>query len=242
MNLLNKTIECAVILAPNFGDAQIDELGDIQSMLGGTVFNHESKDDSTVFVASDLGTCAKVIITKEKTTFVGGEGDTVDKIASLRETVKDMKGHEAARIKSRIARLKGGVATIRVGASSSIEMREKKERLDDALNATKAALEEGIVIGGGLALIECANNMANIPLWLKGAMSAPYKTLFENSNTKVNNNPNYPYGFNALTGKMSDLWEDGVFDPVKVTKNSFLAAMSIASLFYSTDVAVLMEE
>ena len=248
MNLLNKTIECAAILAPNFGDAQIDELGDIQSMLGGTVFNHESKDDSTTFVASDLGTCSKVIITKEKTTFVGGEGDTSDKIASLRETVEDMKGHEAARIKSRIARLKGGVATIRVGASSSIEMREKKERLDDALNATRAALQEGIVIGGGITLSKVAQELVsedNDLGWFVKAMVQPIQVLLDNSGqTFVNDiyKNSAEFGFNALTGEFCNLEEAGVFDPVKVTKNSFLAAMSIASLFYSTDVAVLIEE
>lgn len=247
MNLINKTVECAVILAPNFGDAQIDELGDIQSMLGGTVFNHESKDDSKVFVAGDLGTCSKVIITKEKTTFVGGEGDTADKIASLKETVKDMKGHDAARIKSRMARLKGGVATIRVGASSSIEMREKKERLDDALNATKAALEEGIVIGGGLGYINAVHHIGKhvLPEWFWEALYMPTKTLLENSESKHNIlllKTSENEGYNALTDEVENLSDAGVFDPVKVTKNSFLAAMSIASLFYSTDVAVLVGE
>jgi chaperonin GroEL len=249
MNLINKTVECAVILAPNFGDAQIDELGDIQSMLGGTVFNNESKDSASSFVAGDLGTCSKVIITKEKTTFVGGNGNTKDKIASLRETVKDMKGHDLARIKSRISRLKGGVATIKVGASSSIEMREKKERLDDALNATKAALEEGIVIGGGKAYLRATVDNTDLPAWFIKALVSPSLTLIKNGGFvhkgKVNPvlhhlDPNW--GYNALTNKYGDLHEAGVYDPVKVTKNSFLAAMSIASLFYSTDVAVLLEE
>jgi len=249
MNLINKTVECAVILAPNFGDAQIDELGDIQSMLGGTVFNNESKDSASSFVAGDLGTCSKVIITKEKTTFVGGNGNTKDKIASLRETVKDMKGHDLARIKSRISRLKGGVATIKVGASSSIEMREKKERLDDALNATKAALEEGIVIGGGKAYLRATVDNTDLPAWFIKALVSPSMTLIKNGGFvhkgKVNpvlhhSDPNW--GYNALTNMYGDLHEAGVYDPVKVTKNSFLAAMSIASLFYSTDVAVLLEE
>ena len=232
-----------------FGTAnQIDELGDIQSMLGGTVFNNESKDSASSFVAGDLGTCSKVIITKEKTTFVGGNGNTKDKIASLRETVKDMKGHDLARIKSRISRLKGGVATIKVGASSSIEMREKKERLDDALNATKAALEEGIVIGGGKAYLRATVDNT-LPSWFIKALVSPSMTLIKNGGFvhkgKVNpvlhhSNPNW--GYNALTNEYGDLHEAGLYDPVKVTKNSFLAAMSIASLFYSTDVAVLLEE
>ena len=246
MNLLNKTVQCAVILAPNFGDAQIDELGDIQSLVGGKVFNHESQDDAKVFVESDLGTCSKVIITKEKTTFIGGEGDTKEKIASLREVVKEMKGHDASRIKARIARLKGGVATIKVGASSSIEMREKKERLDDALNATKAALEEGIVVGGGLTYIKFAQQHSpSIPDWFYNALLAPAQTLLNNSGSSIkidNLRVERNEGYNALNNKVENLYEAGVFDPVKVTKNSFLAAMSIASLFYSTDVAVLVEE
>jgi len=250
MNLINKTVECAVILAPNFGDAQIDELGDIQSLIGGNIFNAESKDDPTNVTASDFATCQKVVITKENTTFIGGDGDTNNKISILKDTLKDMKGHDAARIKSRIARLKGGVATIKVGASSSMEMRETKERLDDALNATKAALESGIVLGGGMALFEIAMG-EDIPTWFGNALIKPFETLKENGGHKEDvlckkikslrkQNPNM--GYNALTNTYSDLHEAGVYDPVKVTANSFLAAMSIAQLFYSTDVAVLVEE
>mgnify|MGYP003109993143 CR=1 FL=1 len=250
MNLINKTIECAVILAPNFGDAQIDELSDIQSLIGGKVFNSESKDDPKLFVQDDLGSCSKIVITKEKTTFIGGTGDATAKIDSLREVVKEMKGHDAARIKSRIARLKGGVATIKVGASSSIEMREKKERLDDALNATKAALEEGIVIGGGNAYLQAILRIPELPQWFAEALAKPSLVLRINggyvNDKRINpvlhmsDDPNW--GYNALTNEYGDLEKAGVIDPVKVTKNSFLAAMSIASLFYSTDVAVLLEE
>tara|TARA_R100001015_G_C4629448_1_gene190320 strand:- start:1378 stop:2889 length:1512 start_codon:yes stop_codon:yes gene_type:complete len=250
MNLINKTVECAVILAPNFGDAQIDELGDLQSLLGGKVFNHESKDDATSIVAGDFGTCSKVVITKEKTTFVGGEGNTDARIKTLKEVAETMKGYDLGRIKSRISRLKGGVATIKVGASSSMEMRETKERLDDALNATKAALESGIVLGGGMTLFDIAND-ENIPAWFGNALIKPFEVLKENGgfkqdslNKKIKSlrkdNPNM--GYNALTNHYGDLSEAGVYDPVKVTANSFLAAMSISQLFYSTEVAVLVEE
>ena len=250
MNILNKTVQCAVVLAPNFGDYQLDELNDIAYSIGGTVFNSESKHDPTVFSLEDFGTCERIVITKENTTFVGGSNDTSGRIKTLKETVKDMKGHDAARIKSRIARLKGGIATIRIGASSSIEMREKKERLDDALNATKAALEEGIVIGGGNTLLWISNNMSDkTPLFLKRALTSPAGALLDNSNMSasdfddISNSANtLEFGFNALTGDFGSLKEAGVYDPVKVTKNSFLAAMSIAQLFYSTDVAVLVEE
>ena len=253
MNLINKTVECAVVLAPNFGDAQIDELSDTQSLIGGKVFVEESKDDSKLFTESDLGTCAKVIITKETTTFIGGEGDTKKRIKSLKEQALDLKGHELARIKSRVARLKGGIATIKVGASSSIEMREKKERLDDALNATKAALEEGIVVGGGVPFIRLAYAI-EAPEWFRKSVVKPYRVLMDNANyteqtrvaefeiEKTINGTNPNWGFNAVSCRHEDLFKAGVFDPVKVSKNSFLAALSIAQLFYSTDVAVLVEE
>jgi len=258
MNILNQTVQCSVILAPNFGDAQIDELGDIQSLVGGKVFNHESKDDPTVFIDEYFGTCEEVIISKEKTIFVGGKGDTTSKIETLSLMVDDMEGYDKARIKSRIARLKGGVATIKVGASSTLEMREKKERLDDALNATKAALEEGIVIGGGMCLFKATSKIDKKNAWFRNALEAPYRTLLENSgredvipnkaftNMQINNRrfskkkPNY--GFNALTNTHEDLYDAGIFDPAKVCKSSFLAAMSIAQLFFSTDVAVLLPE
>jgi chaperonin GroEL len=253
MNLINKTVECAVVMAPNFGDAQIDELSDIQSLIGGKVFVEESKDDSKLFTETDLGTCSKVIITKETTTFVGGEGNTEERIKSLKQQAQELKGHDLARIKTRVSRLKGGIATIKVGASSSIEMREKKERLDDALNATKAALEEGIVVGGGVPFIRLAYAI-EAPEWFRKSVVKPYRVLLDNANyteqTRVvgfeiektidGTNPNW--GFNAVSCQHEDLAEAGVFDPVKVSKNSFLAALSIAQLFYSTDVAVLVEE
>jgi chaperonin GroEL len=240
-NIINKTVECAVILAPNFGDQQLDELGDIQCLMGGKVFTEESKDSASQFVKDDLAECERIIISKERTVLIGGKGNTLNRIDYLKEQVKSMEGFEAARLKSRIVRLRGKVATIKVGASSSIEMLEKKERLDDALNATKAALEEGIVVGGGRSLMEVARRI-DAPNWFKDAMTAPYEALFENSNLSPVPPEEYPMGFNALTGKMANLEEEGVFDPVKVAKNSLLAAMSIAQLFYSTEVAVLVEE
>jgi chaperonin GroEL len=252
MNVVNKTIECAVILAPNFGDAQVDELGDVQSLIGGRIFNEDMKADPTDFNGiDDFGTCQSVTITKEKTTFVGAEGDVSSRVLALKETLENVTGHDAARLKRRISRLNGGVATIRIGAASSIEMREKKERLDDALNATKAALEEGIVVGGGLSLARAANILKssfifNTDLsWFVDALHEPIRTLISNSNATVsldNLSPSENIGFNALIGDVCDLTSFGVYDPVKVTKNSFLAALSIANLFYSTDVAVLLEE
>ncbi len=258
MNLLQKTIQCAVVLSPNFGDEQINELGDMACALGGRVFVEESKDDPKVFTLLDLGTCKKVSITKESTTFIGTneekQHEVLSRIETLKKQAKDVKGHESSRIKSRIAKLSGGVATIRIGASSSIEMRETKERLDDALHATKAALEEGIVVGGG-TLYASLSKDETLPKWFRSSLIRPMLTLVENSGdikfigevgsvSSLENiiNVSSGMGYNALTNKIENLEEAGVFDPYKVVKNSFLAALSIASLFYSTDVAVLLPE
>jgi len=244
MNIMNKTIQCAAILAPNFGDAQLDELQDTSSLVGGKVFNDESRDDPKLISFEEFGQCEKVIVGKEYTTIIGGSGDTSQKIAQLREIAEDMEGFDLARIKSRIARLSGGVATIRVGAGSQLEMREKKERLDDALNATKAALGEGIVLGGGMTLYRAREALGPAlgHSIVKNALLAPVTTLVSNSGGEFHAEKLQAQGYNALTCEYEDLETAGVFDPVKVTKNSFVAAMSIASLFLTTDVAVLLEE
>ena len=245
MNLMNQTVECCAVLAPNFGDKQLDELADIQALVGGKIFTEESKDDPTNITLEDFGSCDRISVTKENTTLVGGKGDASIQISKLKETLKDMKGFDASRIKARISKLKGGVATIKIGASSSIELREKKERLDDALNATKAALAEGIVLGGGTSLAHCGDKIETPFTFLKESLYSPYETLLHNSNFPsdwYNDDLSGSLGFNALTGEHCDLQVAGIYDPVKVTKNSFLAAMSIAQLFYTTDVAVLLEE
>ena len=246
MNIMNKTVQCCAILAPNFGDAQLDELQDLSSLVGGRVFNEESRDDPKLIAFEEFGSCERIIVGKETTTIIGGDGDTSSKITQLREIAKDMEGYDKARIKSRIARLTGGVATIRIGAGSQIELREKKERLDDALNATKAALSEGIVIGGGYSLLHSQDNLGDSigEEIVRHAVSAPIKTLISNSDgesdyTKLLKDN---MAFDALECNYKSLEDYNVYDPVKVTKNSFVAAMSIASLFLTTDVAVLVEE
>ena len=245
MNLLNKTVECTVILAPNFGDAQLDELNDVASLIGGKVFNNESKDDPKLVAYDEFGQCDRIVISKESTVILGGSGDTSELVSSLRAVAEDMKGHDKARIKSRIARLNGGVATIRIGAGSQLEMREKKERLDDALNATKAALAEGICVGGGLTLWNISQTLptGTVNDIVIKALQAPLNALVTNSgHVLLHDTVNANTGFNALTGMYCNLRDEGVFDPVKVTKNSFIAAMSIASLFLTTEVAVLLPE
>ncbi|MDB4347892.1 chaperonin GroEL [bacterium] len=247
MNVLQKTIEVAVVTAPNFGDAQLDELGDIVSIVGGRLYTDESKDDPELITKEELGSCEKIVITKETTTIIGGNSadERINTLKSVFETLDD--DFDKKRMKKRISRLSGGIATIQIGASSSMEMREKKERLDDALNATKAALSEGIITGGGLGLLHARNDLEIEKTGHKivyDALSKPALVLLQNSGKSgLSYNLNDPhYGYNALSEKYENLWNAGVFDPVKVTKGSFNAAISIASLFLTTEVAVLLEE
>tara|TARA_R100000149_G_C5835725_1_gene109618 strand:- start:14 stop:883 length:870 start_codon:yes stop_codon:yes gene_type:complete len=246
-NILQQTVQVAAILAPNFGDAQLDELGDLNALVGGKVFNDESKDDPTLVSIGDFGSCERVIISKEYTTIIGGEGDVQSRIETLRSMVEDMKGYDKNRIKHRIARLKGGVATIKIGASSTMEMRESKERLDDALNATRAALAEGIVRGGGLTYGDIANaivettNDTPVEIMVIRALMEPITALLANSNVSEDSFDAWRKGgFNALTGKFGEL--DDVYDPTRVARESFLAAMSIAQLFLTTSVAITLED
>ncbi len=247
MNVLQKTIEVAVVTSPNFGDAQLDELGDIVSIVGGRLYTDESKDDPELITKEELGSCEKIVITKETTTIIGGNSadERINTLKSVFETLDD--DFDKKRMKKRISRLSGGIATIQIGASSSMEMREKKERLDDALNATKAALSEGIITGGGIGLLNARNALAIEKTGHKivyDALSKPALVLLQNSGKSgLAYNLSEPhYGYNALSEKYENLWDAGVFDPVKVTKGSFNAAISIASLFLTTEVAVLLEE
>ena len=249
MNLLQKTVQVCVITAPNFGDAQIDELGDIVATVGGRLFTDESNDEPERITPTEFGTCDRIIVSKEKTTIVGGTGDVSERIAMLKQTFEDTEdNYVKARLKKRISILNGGVATIQIGASSQIQMRETKERLDDALNATKAALAEGVIVGGGLGLLLARKHLRlektghNIVF---DALDEPIRALLSNSGLNPSEETlkyTDEIGFNALTGKFSNLLEGGVIDPVKVVKGSFNCAISIALLFLTTDVAVLVEE
>ena len=247
-NVMANTIQCAAILAPNFGDAQIDELGDICSLVGGKVLTAESKDDPQLVSLTELGSCSKVMVSKEKTILIGGEGDTDGKIAQLRGTIEEAKGMDRARLKRRLARLAGGVAVIHVGAGSTVELRETKERLDDALNATKSALKGGIIIGGGMSLY---NARQALDLEVTGdylvykSLIAPFMTLINNAGLDLQRytiDTEYDAGIDMVSGVLVNLRENGIFDPLLVTLGSFDAAMSIANLFLTTDVAVLSGE
>ena len=223
----------------------MDELGDIVSLLGGNVFSDENNSDITTATLEGLGTCEKAIITSSNTTLVGGEGDVSHKISSLKTRYEELDtNYDKMRIKKRLSRLQGGVAVITVGAGSSMEMRETKERLDDALNATKAALQEGIVLGAGRALWDASKDLdidGNVELnrIVIDALKTPHSIISGDVPLlQLKDNQ----GWNAVTGQYVDLLKEGIIDPVKVTRSSFSVAMSIAMLFLTTEVAVLLPE
>jgi chaperonin GroEL len=253
-NVVQGRIQVGVCRAPNHGDARLDELKDVISVVGGKLFSNEAKDDLKIVDASCFGSCDKVVLNQVDTTIVGGGGDVdaiQDRVDSLTELYKIANNDWIReRLTTRIARLKGGVAVIRVGGGSSVELRETKERLDDALNATKAALQEGVIVGGGLGLLVAwaelnRRDMDLNPLYSDVFMT-PIDVLIKNADGRSHLwdriEPDSVIGFNAKSRKIENLWEAGVIDPVKVTKSSLSAAFSIALMFLTTEVAVLLEE
>jgi chaperonin GroEL len=207
---------------------------------------------------NDLGTAKKIVIEKENTTIIDGAGKAADikgRIESIRQQVEEATSdYDKEKLQERVAKLSGGVAVIKVGAATEVEMKEKKARVEDALHATRAAVEEGVVPGGGVALIRAkaavskvkGDNLdqdSGIKLILR-AIEAPLRTIVANAGDEpsvvVNNvvNGKGNYGFNAATGEYGDLVEQGVLDPTKVTRTALQNAASIASLLLTTEAAV----
>tara|TARA_R110000796_G_scaffold19687_3_gene59102 strand:- start:10928 stop:12436 length:1509 start_codon:yes stop_codon:yes gene_type:complete len=248
-NVIQGRLDIGVIQAPNHGDSQLDELKDITAVVGGRVYSDEADDDLRVLSEESFGSCDRVVIDQLKTTIVGGDGGDVEERIETLRTLYELGSNDWVKesISKRISKLKGGVAVIKVGAGSSVEMRETKERLDDALNATKAALKGGYIVGGGLSIIKATNDLEHG--WVKASMFAPLKALLSNSSVDVDevfgdimHEIQNDIGFNAQTGKKENLLEAGVIDPTTVTKSSLSAAFSIALMFLTTEVAVLIEE
>jgi len=258
MNVAQGRIEVGVIETPNYGDSQLDELQDLVAVVGGKAYTTEGDDDLRIIDEESLGSCRRVVIDKIKTTIIDGKGGSKlsERIASLRK-LYELGNNEFAKesISNRISRLSGGVAVIRVGAGSSVEMRDTKERLDDALNATKAALDGGYIVGGGLTILRFQQHWPQeIPSDYEMSMAillSPIDTLMGNSEFHLANydivmnrwilDSNGWQGFNAKEVTVSDLLSDGIIDPTLVAKSSISAAFSIAMMFLTTDVAVLLE-
>lgn len=257
VNKLRGVLNISAVKAPGFGDRRKAMLEDIAILTGGEVISEELGRTLESTTVQDLGQASSVIIDKDNTTIVNGAGEKanidarVNQIkAQIAETSSD---YDREKLQERLAKLSGGVAVIKVGAATETEMKEKKDRVDDALSATKAAVEEGIVIGGGAALIKAK---AKINLDLKGdeaigaaiverALRAPLRQIAENAGfdagvvvNSVENAKDENTGFDAAKGEYVNMLESGIIDPVKVERVALLNAVSVASMLLTTEATI----
>ncbi|MBZ7953358.1 chaperonin GroEL [Campylobacter sp. W0018] len=257
VNKLRGVLNISAVKAPGFGDRRKAMLEDIAILTGGEVISEELGRTLESATLEDLGQASSVIIDKDNTTIVNGVGDKanidarINQIkAQIAETTSD---YDKEKLQERLAKLSGGVALIKVGAATETEMKEKKDRVDDALSATKAAVEEGIVIGGGAALIKAKSK---IKLDLKGdeaigaaiverALRAPLKQIAENAGfdagvvvNTVENTKDENTGFDAAKGEYVDMFASGIIDPVKVERVALLNAVSVASMLLTTEATI----
>ncbi|EHQ1314897.1 chaperonin GroEL [Campylobacter jejuni] len=257
VNKLRGVLNISAVKAPGFGDRRKAMLEDIAILTGGEVISEELGRTLESATIQDLGQASSVIIDKDNTTIVNGAGEKanidarVNQIkAQIAETTSD---YDREKLQERLAKLSGGVAVIKVGAATETEMKEKKDRVDDALSATKAAVEEGIVIGGGAALIKAK---AKIKLDLQGdeaigaaiverALRAPLRQIAENTGfdagvvvNSVENAKDENTGFDAAKGEYVNMLESGIIDPVKVERVALLNAVSVASMLLTTEATI----
>ena len=257
VNKLRGVLNISAVKAPGFGDRRKAMLEDIAILTGGAVISEELGRTLESASLADLGKAERIVIDKDNTTIVNGSGEKkainarISQIkAQIAETTSD---YDREKLQERLAKLSGGVAVIKVGAATETEMKEKKDRVDDALNATKAAVDEGIVIGGGAALIKAS---ASVKLDLKGdekigadivkrALFAPLRQIAENAGfdagvvaNGVATNKDKKIGFNAATGEYVDMFKAGIIDPVKVERIALQNAVSVASLLLTTEATV----
>ncbi|EAL53394.1 chaperonin GroEL [Campylobacter upsaliensis] len=257
VNKLRGVLNISAVKAPGFGDRRKAMLEDIAILTGGEVIAEELGRTLESATLEDLGQASSVIIDKDNTTIVNGAGDKanidarVNQIkAQIAETTSD---YDREKLQERLAKLSGGVALIKVGAATETEMKEKKDRVDDALSATKAAVEEGIVIGGGAALIKAKSK---IKLKLEGdeaigaaiverALRAPLRQIAENAGfdagvvvNSVENSSEENAGFDAAKGEYVDMFKAGIIDPVKVERIALLNAVSVASMLLTTEATI----
>ncbi|MRI82868.1 MAG: chaperonin GroEL [Nitratiruptor sp.] len=257
VNKLRGTLNVCAVKAPGFGDRRKAMLQDIAILTGGQVISEELGRTLEGAQLSDLGQADRVVVDKDNTTIVGGKGDKAAVEARIKEIKaqieKTTSEYDKEKLQERLAKLAGGVAVIKVGAATETEMKEKKDRVDDALSATKAAVEEGIVIGGGTALIRAAKK---VNLNLDGdekigaeiilrAIKAPLKQIAENAGfdpgvvaNNVENAEDENIGFDAATGRYVNMFEAGIVDPAKVERVALQNAVSVASLLLTTEATV----
>ena len=259
VNKLRGGLRVAAVKAPGFGDRRKAMLEDIAVLTGGQVISEDLGIKLENVTLDMLGKAKKVTITKDDTTIVDGVGekDAIEaRIGQIKRQIEDTTSdYDKEKLQERLAKLAGGVAVIRVGGSTEVEVKEKKDRVDDALNATRAAVEEGIVPGGGIALLKAtkaldglkgdnADQTAGIAI-IRRAIQAPIRQISENAGVegsivvgKVLENSSVTYGFNAQTEEYGDLVQMGVIDPAKVVRTALQDAASVAGILITTEAAV----
>jgi len=257
VNRLRGSLNISAVKAPGFGDRRKAMLQDIATLTGGTVISEEMGMTLETATMDVLGTAAKVVIDKDNTTIVDGSGvkELVDaRIAQIRTEIENTSSeYDKEKAQERLAKLSGGVAVIKVGAPTETEMKEKKDRVDDALSATRAAVEEGIVIGGGAALIKAALKVSHELLGdeqigadiIIRAVTAPMKQIASNAGfdagvvvNEIAKNTDVNVGFDAASGEYVDMFDAGIVDPTKVERVAMQNAVSVASLLLTTEATV----
>ena len=254
VNKMNGALRVAAVKAPGFGESRKDQLRDIAALTGGVIISDETGHRFDTVTLDELGVAEKVNITKDKTTIINGGGDATDieeRVKQIKIQIEDSKSdYDREKLQERLAKLAGGVAVLYVGAATESEMKEKKDRVDDALSATRAAIEEGYVVGGGVALLQASKTLDKLKVVseyqigvdiVKRALQAPIKQIAENAGVSgdvivsetLKSKGNI--GYNARTGVFEDLIKAGVIDPKKVTRVALENAASAAGMILLTD-------
>ena len=258
VNTMRGIVKVAAVKAPGFGDRRKAMLQDIAILTAGTVISEEIGMELEKATLEDLGQAKRVVINKDSTTIIDGIGDEAQiqgRVAQIRQQIEESTSdYDKEKLQERVAKLAGGVAVIKVGAATEVEMKEKKARVEDALHATRAAVEEGVVAGGGVALIRAASKVADlrgdneeqnvgIKLALR-AMEAPLRQIVTNAGEEASvvasavKNGEGNFGYNAGTEQYGDMLAMGILDPTKVTRSALQFAASVAGLMITTECMV----
>jgi chaperonin GroEL len=258
VNKLRGTLQCSAVKAPGFGDRRKAMLEDIAILTGGKAITEDLGVKIENVNVEDLGTAKKVTIDKDNTTIVEGAGKSAEiegRIKQLRAQVEEATSdYDREKLQERLAKLVGGVAVIKVGAATETELKEKKARVEDAMHATRAAVEEGIVPGGGVALVRCIPALEKLKLQddeaigvniVKRALEEPTRQIAQNAGRegaiivgRVRDSKEEDFGFNAETGEFGDMVKAGIIDPAKVTRLALQNAASIVALMLTTEVLI----
>jgi len=258
VNNMRGIVKISAVKAPGFGDRRKAMLQDIATLTGGTVISEEIGMELEKATLEDLGTAKRIVITKDNTTIIDGAGEqgAIDgRVKQIRQQIEEATSdYDKEKLQERLAKLAGGVAVIKVGAATEIEMKEKKHRVEDALHATRAAVEEGVVPGGGVALVRVAAKLVDlrganedqnhgIKIALR-AMESPLRQIVANAGEEPSVVVNQVksgsgnYGYNAASGEYGDMLEMGILDPTKVTRSALQFAASVGSLMITTEAMV----